>query len=108
MEPKGLECRCLPHVPTGPRVCGRTPRLLDGASRVQLLSTEASLAFEGRLEDSYRSTVEALGPVWRLLCEAPTFSAVLRQYPTLRVVREVMVHPEDFGEATGLQEQLAC
>lgn len=86
----------------------RTPRLLNAASRMQLLSAEASLAFASRLEGGEAPTVEALEPVWRLLCEAPTFSAVLRQYPTLRVVREVMVHPEDFGEATGLQEQLAC
>jgi hypothetical protein len=88
----------------------RAPRLLNAASRMQLLSAEASLEFAVRLEDGASvGQVGQLGqlgqvgpvdplllaPVWQLLLEAPAFTSVLRQYVTLRAVRELMVHPSD-------------
>ncbi|KMQ81116.1 hypothetical protein BPMI_03040 [Candidatus Burkholderia pumila] len=36
-----------------------------------------------------------LEPVWHQLLESPRWSTVLNQYPTLRQVRELMVHPDD-------------
>ncbi|WP_067273395.1 hypothetical protein [Mitsuaria sp. 7] len=73
----------------------RAPRLLNAASRMQLLSAEASLDVAARLEDGAPVEPALLLPVWRLLLEAPAFTSVLRQYATLRVVRELMVHPRD-------------
>ena len=73
----------------------RAPRLLNAASRMQLLSAEASLDVAMRLEDGSPVTPSLLRPVWRLLLEAPAFTSVLHQYATLRVVRELMVHPHD-------------
>ncbi|WP_431103194.1 3-deoxy-D-arabino-heptulosonate 7-phosphate synthase [Roseateles noduli] len=73
----------------------RAPRLLNAASRMQLLSAEASLDVAMRLEDGSPVTPSLLRPVWRLLLEAPAFTSVLHQYATLRVVRELMVHPGD-------------
>nr|WP_297526075.1 3-deoxy-D-arabino-heptulosonate 7-phosphate synthase [uncultured Roseateles sp.] len=77
----------------------RAPRLLNAASRMQLLSAEASLDFAGLLEDGAPADPTLLEPVWRLLLEAPAFTSVLRQYVTLRAVRELMVHPEDLAAA---------
>lgn len=73
----------------------RAPRLLNAASRMQLLSAEASLDVAMRLEDGAPVGPSLLRPVWRLLLEAPAFTSVLHQYATLRVVRELMVHPGD-------------
>ena len=77
----------------------RAPRLLNAASRMQLLSAEASLDFAVLLEDGAPANPQLLLPVWRLLLEAPAFTAVLRQYVTLRAVRELMVHPRDLQAA---------
>ncbi|WP_431261609.1 3-deoxy-D-arabino-heptulosonate 7-phosphate synthase [Roseateles chitinivorans] len=77
----------------------RPPRLLSAASRMQLLSAEASLDFAAALEDGASADAQRLIPVWRLLLEAPAFTPVLRQYVTLRAVRELMVHPGDLQAA---------
>ncbi|WP_431257846.1 3-deoxy-D-arabino-heptulosonate 7-phosphate synthase [Roseateles chitinivorans] len=77
----------------------RTPRLLSAASRMQLLCAEASLDFAAALEDGASADPSRLIPVWRLLLEAPAFTSVLRQYETLRAVRELMVHPGDLQAA---------
>ncbi|HEY1396591.1 3-deoxy-D-arabino-heptulosonate 7-phosphate synthase [Roseateles sp.] len=77
----------------------RAPRLLNAASRMQLLSAEASLDFAVLLEDGAPADPQLLSPVWRLLLEAPAFTAVLRQYVTLRAVRKLMVHPRDLQAA---------
>jgi hypothetical protein len=77
----------------------RAPRPLNAASRMQLLSAEASLAAAARLEDGAAPDPSALTPVWRQLLESPAFSPVLRQYPTLRAVRELMLHPHDLMAA---------
>lgn len=73
----------------------RAPRLINAASRMQLLSAEASLDFGALLEDGEAADPSLLLPVWQLLLEAPAFSSVLRQYVTLRAVRELMIHPDD-------------
>ncbi len=77
----------------------RAPRLLNAASRMQMLSAEASLDFAALLEDGEAAEPSLLLPVWRQLLEAPAFTSVLRQYPTLRTVRELMVHPDDLMAA---------
>ncbi|WP_431046701.1 3-deoxy-D-arabino-heptulosonate 7-phosphate synthase [Roseateles sp. L2-2] len=77
----------------------RTPRLLNAASRMQLLSAEASLDFAALMEEGVAADPSLLLPVWRLLLEAPAFTSVLRQYVTLRAVRELMVHPRDLHAA---------
>ncbi|MFX1681917.1 3-deoxy-D-arabino-heptulosonate 7-phosphate synthase [Mitsuaria sp. CC2] len=77
----------------------RVPRLLNAASRMQLLSAEASLDVAALLEDGAPVDPSLLRPVWRQLLEAPPFTSVLRQYVTLRAVRELMVHPEDLAAA---------
>jgi hypothetical protein len=102
----------------------RAPRLLNAASRMQLLSAEASLDFAVRLEDGASvgqvGQIGQLGqfgkvgpvgpvdplllaPVWQLLLEAPAFTSVLRQYVTLQAVRELMVHPGDLLAAVQSQ-----
>ncbi|HYG45743.1 MAG TPA: 3-deoxy-D-arabino-heptulosonate 7-phosphate synthase, partial [Bordetella sp.] len=76
-----------------------TPRLLGAASRMQLLSAPASVDFASRLAEGHRADAEALQPVWHQLLESPRWSAVLHQYPTLRQVRGLMVHPDDLWAA---------
>jgi len=76
-----------------------TPRLLSAASRMQLLSAQASLAFAGALAQKRHADPQSLGPVWRELLESPQWRAVLNQYPTLRQVRELMVHIDDLATA---------
>jgi hypothetical protein len=71
------------------------PRLLGAASRMQLLSAQASLAFAGALAKQQHADAEDLEPVWRQLLESPRWGAVLHQYPTLCQVRELMVHTDD-------------
>jgi hypothetical protein len=78
----------------------RAPRLLNAASRMQLLSAQASLDFALRIEDGAPVDTGLLRPVWRQLLEAPTFTSVLHQYSTLRMVRELMLHPRDLLTAT--------
>lgn len=75
------------------------PRPLNAASRMQLLSASASLAHAARIEDGLGVEPELLDPVWRQLLESPAFTPVLRQYPTLRAVRALMLHPDDLMAA---------
>src|SRR5690606_25158476 len=87
-----------------------TPRLLNAASRMQLLSAPASVEFASRLQNRPAggnanaefahssqnvSTLQALEPVWRELLHSPNWRPVLNQYQTLLQVRELMVHPDD-------------
>lgn len=77
----------------------KTPRLLGAASRMQLLSTPASLAFANRLAGQQSAGLHALEPVWHELVQAPQWHTVLHQYPLLRQVRELMVHADDLWAA---------
>src|SRR5690606_3380792 len=72
-----------------------TPRLLSAASRMQLLSAQASLKFASALAAKQSADFQSLEPVWLQLLEAPKWGAVLNQYQTLRQVRELMVHAGD-------------
>ncbi|MBP0620701.1 3-deoxy-D-arabino-heptulosonate 7-phosphate synthase [Cupriavidus consociatus] len=76
-----------------------SPRLLGAASRMQLLSAQASLEFAGKLEEGQAAEAPALAPVWHELLESPRWRGVLNQYPTLWQVRELMVHPGDLMAA---------
>lgn len=76
-----------------------TPRLLSAASRMQLLSADASLEFASSLTDKQHADSRDLEPVWHQLLESPRWAAVLNQYPMLRQVRGLMVHTEDLVAA---------
>lgn len=76
-----------------------SPRLLGAASRMQLLSAQASLAFASALAEGHPTETAALAAVWDALLESSRWRAVLNQYPTLRQVREMMVHPDDLVAA---------
>ncbi|MFT4065427.1 3-deoxy-D-arabino-heptulosonate 7-phosphate synthase [Paraburkholderia sp.] len=78
------------------------PRVLSAASRMQLLSAPASLAFAGALAQKRHADCADLEPVWHQLLEAPRWRAVLDQYATLREVRELMVHAEDLLAAVSV------
>jgi hypothetical protein len=71
------------------------PRLLSAASRMQLLSEPASVAFASALTDGAPADPRMLEPVWQQLLASPRWRAVLDQYPMLRQVRELMVHTDD-------------
>ncbi|SHI31041.1 3-deoxy-D-arabino-heptulosonate 7-phosphate synthase [Pollutimonas bauzanensis] len=71
------------------------PRLLSAASRMQLLSAQASVEFASILADRQHADAQGLEPVWHQLLESPRWDAVLNQYPMLRQARELMVHTED-------------
>ncbi|MEX3936181.1 3-deoxy-D-arabino-heptulosonate 7-phosphate synthase [Paraburkholderia phymatum] len=72
-----------------------TPRLLGAASRMQLLSAQASLEFATAFADGRHADAQDLEPVWHELLESPRWRAVLHQYPMLRQARDLMVHTED-------------
>jgi hypothetical protein len=75
------------------------PRLLGAASRMQLLSAQASVEFASALLDKRHADAQSLEPVWHQLLESPRWRAVLHQYQTLRRVRELMVHIDDLLRA---------
>jgi hypothetical protein len=75
------------------------PRLLSAAGRMQLLSAQPSLEFAGALADEQSPDVRPLESLWDELLTSPRWSAVRDQYPTLKQVRELMVHPEDLRAA---------
>lgn len=77
------------------------PRLLGAASRMQLLSIPACLEFASKLTQKKHANPEDLEPVWHQLLESPQWRTVLHQYPMLRQVRELMVHPDDLLVALG-------
>ncbi|ARP81345.1 hypothetical protein CAL12_11170 [Bordetella genomosp. 8] len=72
-------------------------RLLGAASRMQLLSAPASLAFAARCAEDPRTGVDMLEPVWQALLATPAWTPVLHQYTTLRQVRELLVHVDDLS-----------
>ncbi|CAM3549824.1 3-deoxy-D-arabino-heptulosonate 7-phosphate synthase [Bordetella sputigena] len=71
------------------------PRFLSAASRMQLLSAPASLAFADRWARGRQTDPEMLEPVWRDLTGSARWTAVLHQYAMLRQVRELLVHVDD-------------
>ncbi|EJE55060.1 hypothetical protein PMI14_00060 [Acidovorax sp. CF316] len=76
-----------------------TPHLLAAASRMQLLGAAQSLAFATALAEGRPADAQDLEPVWQALLESPQWEPVLQQYPTLRCVRELMVHVDDLAQA---------
>lgn len=74
-------------------------RLLSAASRMQLLSTPASLNYATKLQRNQATTLQELEPVWRQLLNSPHWRPVLHQYQTMRQARDLMVHPDDLLEA---------
>ncbi|UXH79149.1 3-deoxy-D-arabino-heptulosonate 7-phosphate synthase [Roseateles amylovorans] len=89
----------------------RTPPLLNPASRMQLMSAPAAVAFASQWAEATKGTDVAtdgetadpqpLHAVWLQLLNDPVFDAVRQQYPTLRQVRDLMVHPDDLLAAAG-------
>src|SRR5690606_11681445 len=73
------------------------PRLLSAASRMQLLSAPASLAFAAR--GCPQEDTTALEPVWRELLSEPRWRSVLNQYPALARAMSLMVHTSDLEAA---------
>lgn len=71
------------------------PRLLGAASRMQLLSAPATLAFASALAGTQHADPCDLEPVWHHLLASPKWGAVLHQLPMLRAVRDLMVHTDD-------------
>lgn len=69
-------------------------RLLGAAGRMRLMTAPASLNYASRLADP-----QDLEAVWDALLVSPQWAATLGQYPALRLVRELMVHPDDLLEA---------
>ncbi|SAK73817.1 hypothetical protein AWB75_04069 [Caballeronia catudaia] len=65
-------------------------RPLSAAGRMRLMTAPASLEYASTL-----TRVEDLEPVWNAMLQSPQWAAVLDQYPALRQVRELMVHPDD-------------
>jgi hypothetical protein len=68
---------------------------------MQLLSAEASLNHAARLTDGRPADAAELEPVWKELLSSPRWATVLNQYPMLRQVRALMVHPHDLLAAAG-------
>ncbi|QVN23474.1 3-deoxy-D-arabino-heptulosonate 7-phosphate synthase [Burkholderia pyrrocinia] len=76
-----------------------TPRLLGAASRMQLLSAQASLEYASVLARQPDADRGGLGVIWHALLTLPQWHAVLNQYPSLRQVRELMVAIDDLRAA---------
>jgi len=76
-----------------------TPRLLGAASRMQLLSAQASLEYASALARQPDADPRGLGVIWHALLTLPQWHAVLHQYPSLRQVRELMVAIDDLRTA---------
>ncbi|MGS0895333.1 3-deoxy-D-arabino-heptulosonate 7-phosphate synthase [Burkholderia stagnalis] len=72
-----------------------TPRLLSAASRMQLLSAQASLDYASARARREEVDPGGLDVIWHALLEQPQWRAVLHQYPSLRRVRELMVAIDD-------------
>lgn len=75
------------------------PRLLSAATRMQLLSADASLELAARMERDESVGAQSLTPVWEALQTSPRFLGVLHQYATLQRVSALMVRPEDLAAA---------
>lgn len=72
-----------------------TPRLLGAASRMQLLSTPASLAYASAFAQHGDADTAILQAVWDALLTQPSWRPVLHQYESLRQVRALMVGVDD-------------
>lgn len=77
-----------------------TPRLLNAACRMQLLSAPASVAYASQLSLGLPADAQALEAVWHGLLTSPQWAGVLNQYPLLHQVRALMVHTNDLFAAT--------
>ncbi|QGZ64866.1 3-deoxy-D-arabino-heptulosonate 7-phosphate synthase [Paraburkholderia acidisoli] len=75
------------------------PRLLGAASRMQLLSAPASLAFASAIAEGRTPDTALLHDVWRDLLASPRWATVRDQYPMLDRVRGLMVHADDLAAA---------
>jgi len=75
------------------------PRLLSAASRMQLLASDTSLAYAGKVASGQTPDLRDLDPVWHALLESPRWRAVLDQYQGLYKVRSLMVHLDDLSAA---------
>lgn len=75
------------------------PHLLSAASRMHLMGAPPSLAFATDLAHGRQADAQNLAPLWQLLLQSPQWAPVLHQYPTLRRVRELMVHVDDLSDA---------
>lgn len=75
------------------------PRLLSAASRMQLLASDTSLDYAGKLASGQTPDPRDLVPVWHALLDSPRWQAVLDQYQALYKVRSLMVHLDDLSAA---------
>jgi hypothetical protein len=76
-------------------------RLPSVAGRMQRLSGQASLDFASTLTERPSAESPKLEPLWNELLSSPRWATVLNQYPLLRQVRALMVHPREPLVATG-------
>ena len=86
--------------------CGTAPgsngRSLNAASRMQLLSAPASLAYAASVSGSAgtkRSDPHILEKLWASLLQASQWRGVLNQYVARRQARELMVYAQDLLDA---------
>ncbi|MCD0501121.1 3-deoxy-D-arabino-heptulosonate 7-phosphate synthase [Achromobacter sp. MY14] len=77
-----------------------SPRLLNAACRMQLLSAPASVAYASQLALRQPADAQMLEAVWQGLLASPQWAGVLNQYPLLHQVRALMVHTDDLFAAT--------
>jgi len=75
------------------------PRLLSAASRMQLLASDTSLEYAGKVASGQTPDLRDLEPVWHALLASPRWRAVLDQYQGLYKVRSLMVHLDDLSAA---------
>lgn len=71
-------------------------RLLSASSRMQLLSTQASLEFAAALSRHGHANPQLLEPIWHELLTAARWKPVLCQYVSLHQARERAVNLNDF------------
>lgn len=88
-DPRDTVLYCV-DAPVEPR-----PRPLGAASRMQLLSAQASLDYATALAEGNEPAPRALEAVWHALLSESAWRPVLYQYATQRRVRELMVHVDD-------------
>ncbi|MDR6203871.1 hypothetical protein [Paraburkholderia graminis] len=66
---------------------------------MRIVWSSLTLVFANVLATEHDADSSALEPVWQQLLESPKWHALLYQYPTLRRVRELMVHAENLQSA---------
>jgi len=76
-------------------------RLLTAASRMQLLSAPATVAYAQRLDAGLDADPRELDAVWRDVVTEPRWRHVLRQYLELRQARGLMVYTPDLAVTVG-------